>query len=100
MCGAQPATDRLGAPMRGRQIGSWIGRREDDPSSVEEIPEAGVVLGWRGQLKRLIPVFILVGVVVAVGWWVRREGAYRRFVAEMREGKVDYVEFQPYAKLA
>src|SRR5882762_2015880 len=85
--------------MRGRQIGSWIGRREGDPTSVEEIPEVEQGLGFKGWIKRLIPVGLLVAVVVAVGWWVRHEGAYRRFMSEMREGKVDYVEFQPYPNL-
>jgi WD40 repeat protein len=77
-----------------------MGRRADDPNSLEELPQtAQAGVDWRSWIKRLIPVVLVAGVVIGVGWWVRREGAYRRFLAEMREGNVNYIEFQPYPNL-
>jgi WD40 repeat protein len=82
--------------MRGRQIGTWIGRREAGEGALEEV---GVVeeRNWRSWVRRWLPAALLVMVILAVGWWVRREGAYRRFMMSLRDGKVRYIEFQPYA---
>ncbi len=82
--------------MRGRQIGTWIGRREAGEGALEEV---GVVeeRNWRSWVRRWLPAVLLVIVILAVGWWVRREGAYRRFMMSLRDGKVQYIEFQPYA---
>src|SRR6266850_2054088 len=81
--------------MRGRQIGTWIGKRE----ATEPAPEAK----WstedpprRKSIWRRAPAILLLVLIVAVAWWVRREGGYRRFIASLREGTVRSVEFQPY----
>jgi len=84
--------------MRGRQIGSWISQREaaepapQKPWSVEPPPRRNP---WK--IGGLILLLALIG---AVGWWLHREGGYRRFVNSLREGTVRYVEFQPYPNSA
>src|SRR5437870_11224448 len=81
--------------MRGRQIGSWISKRE----ARDDAPAETVITEEKSRPKlfwRWAPAVLLIAVIIAVGWWVRREGAFRRFIGSLREGKVQYVEFQPY----
>src|SRR5689334_3893323 len=81
--------------MRGRQIGTWIGNRQaaanavDESNATEEGPR-------RSLFWRFAPIVLLVFVIIAVAWWVRREGTFHRFISGLREGKIQYVEFQPY----
>jgi WD40 repeat protein len=85
--------------MRGRQIGNWIGKREagEDPPAESGVAE---VRASRSFLWRWTPALLLLALIIAVGWWVRREGGYRRFISSLREGKVQSVEFQPYSNSA
>jgi len=82
--------------MRGRQIGTWIGKRESgaDAAQASALPEDQP---RRSLFWRFAPVIALLMIIIAVAFWVRREGAYRRFMATLRQGKLQYVEFQPYA---
>jgi WD40 repeat protein len=81
--------------MRGRQIGNWIGNRQAAQIAPED---AGLTQPRLRRIRfgRIAPAILLLMLVVAVGWWLRRDGGYRRFIASLREGKVQYVEFQPY----
>src|SRR5258706_7836740 len=81
--------------MRGRQIGTWIGKREPADAAPQETALAEDV-PRRNLFRRFAPSVSLIAVIIAVALWVRHEGAYRRFISTLRAGKVQYVEFQPY----
>ena len=85
--------------MRGRQIGTWISKRESADAAPQETAVAEE-LRRTNRFWRFAPSVALVLVVIAVACWVRHEGSYRRFIASIRAGKVQYVEFQPYANSA
>src|SRR2546421_5973472 len=85
--------------MRGRQIGTWIGKRESADAAPQETAVAEE-LPRTNRFWRFAPSVALVLVIIAVACWVRHEGSYRRFIASIRAGKVQYVEFQPYANSA
>src|SRR2546423_258746 len=81
--------------MRGRQIGSWISQRGS--ADAAPVDNASAKVGQeQNRLRRLAPFALLIILIVAVGWWVRREGGYRRFITSLRAGKVESIEFQPY----
>src|SRR5258706_10496689 len=80
--------------MRGRQIGTWIGKRESADAAPQETALAEEQP--RSLFRRFAPSVSLIAVIIAVALWVRHEGAYRRFISTLRAGKVQYVEFQPY----
>src|SRR5438034_3900186 len=81
--------------MRGRQIGNWIGKRESADAAPQEMAIAEK-LPLKNRIWRFAPSVSLIAVIIAVALWVRHEGAYRRFIATLRAGEVQYVEFQPY----
>src|SRR2546423_3367405 len=85
--------------MRGRQIGTWIGKRESADAAPQETAVAEE-LPRTNRFWRFAPSVALVLVIIAVACWVRHVGSYRRFIASIRAGKVQYVEFQPYANSA
>lgn len=86
--------------MRGRQIGKWIDQRDSALPQREERWSSEEAPSRRKQFWRIARWGLLLALVLAVGWWVRREGGYRRFIASLREGKVVSVEYQPYPNSA
>src|SRR5687768_3408127 len=87
--------------MRGRQLGTWIGGRggEGDAAAAveaENFPSRG--LGY--WMKRLLPWLLLLTLVIGVGWWIRRESAYNRFVRDLKVQDIQYVEYQPHVNSA
>src|SRR5438132_8731366 len=85
--------------MRGRQIGTWISQRQAAEPARQE--------SWSSEQRpprrlfwRITRWGLLIVLIAGVAWWLRREGGYRRFMASLREGKIDYIEFQPYPNSA
>src|SRR5438309_1623768 len=85
--------------MRGRQIGSWISQRQ--------APEPARQESWSSEQRpprrlfwRITRWGLLIVLIAGVAWWLRREGGYRRFMTSLREGRIEYIEFQPYPNSA
>ena len=69
--------------MRGRQIGTWIGKRESADAAPQETAVAEE-LPRTNRFWHFAPSVALVLVILAVACWVRHEGSYRRFIASIR----------------
>ncbi len=75
--------------MGGRETAPGGQGEAQDPWS-EPPPPRRVTFG-----KLILPTLLLL-LVVAVGWWIRREGAYERFVRGLKLQNIECVEYQPY----
>jgi WD40 repeat protein len=51
-------------------------------------------------LKQILPLLLLLALVIGVGWWIRRESAYNRFVRDLKIQDIQYVEYQPHVNSA
>src|SRR3954468_22711964 len=85
--------------MRGRQIGNWINQREAAQPALERAWSSETP-SRRRLFWRITTAILLLALISALAWWFHRQGGYRRFVSSLREGSVQYVEFQPYPNSA